>query len=180
MPQGENSQFRSPVGRLDAVGVTMRTVPTEIPDLGELGPFARCSREQLARLRSLLTPSPIAAGEVVIECGAQPREFAVIAAGAGIAAWLAAGDRAAAPTYATHAVQRGDLALTVVANGSLQPTRTVAIGSELSGTVARVLVDVNDHVAKGQVLVELDTAKLRDQVALAVKYCPAMALAVED
>lgn len=29
----------------------------------------------------------------------------------------------------------------------------------------RVLVDVNDSVKKGQVLVELDTAKLSDQVA---------------
>jgi hypothetical protein len=46
----------------------------------------------------------------------------------------------------------------------LQPTRLVNIGSELSGTVLRVLVDVNDRVKKGQVLVELDTAKLTDQV----------------
>jgi HlyD family secretion protein len=30
--------------------------------------------------------------------------------------------------------------------------------------VARVLVDVNDKVKKGQVLVELDTAKLNDQI----------------
>jgi HlyD family secretion protein len=34
----------------------------------------------------------------------------------------------------------------------------------LSGTVSRVLVDVNDKVKKGQVLVELDTAKLNDQI----------------
>jgi HlyD family secretion protein len=40
----------------------------------------------------------------------------------------------------------------------------VSIGSELSGTVLRVLVDVNDRVKKGQVMVELDTAKLNDQV----------------
>jgi HlyD family secretion protein len=40
----------------------------------------------------------------------------------------------------------------------------VNIGSELSGTVKRVHVDVNDRVKPGQVLVELDTAKLRDQV----------------
>ena len=52
----------------------------------------------------------------------------------------------------------------MLANGTLQPTRSVNIGSELSGTVKRVLVDVNDRVKKGQVLVELDTAKLSDQV----------------
>lgn len=66
--------------------------------------------------------------------------------------------------YTTEPISRGDLKLTVTANGTLQPTRSVSIGSELSGTVLRVLVDVNDHVKKGQVLVELDTAKLTDQV----------------
>ena len=60
--------------------------------------------------------------------------------------------------------RRGNLTLTVTANGTLQPTRAVNIGSELSGTVSKVLVDVNDRIRKGQVLVELDTAKLRDQV----------------
>jgi HlyD family secretion protein len=40
----------------------------------------------------------------------------------------------------------------------------VSIGSELSGTVANVHVDVNDRVKKGQILVELDTTKLKEQV----------------
>ncbi|MDR7149625.1 HlyD family secretion protein [Hydrogenophaga palleronii] len=70
----------------------------------------------------------------------------------------------AAPVYVTHALSQGNLTLTVSANGTLQPTRAVNIGSELSGTVKRVLVDVNDRVKTGQVLVELDTAKLNDQV----------------
>lgn len=81
-------------------------------------------------------------------------------------AWWQSGQRAAAaPTYVTETVARGTLNLTVSADGTLQPTRSVNVGSELSGTVARVLVDVNDRVTKGQVLVELDTAKLRDQIA---------------
>ena len=67
-----------------------------------------------------------------------------------------------APRYVTVPLSRGDIAVTVSANGTLQPTRSVNIGSELSGTVARVLVDVNDTVKKGQALVELDTAKLQD------------------
>jgi HlyD family secretion protein len=66
--------------------------------------------------------------------------------------------------YVTEALRKGNLTLTVSANGTLQPTRAVNIGSELSGTVKRVLVDVNDRVKTGQVLVELDTAKLNDQV----------------
>ncbi|MBS0441002.1 MAG: efflux RND transporter periplasmic adaptor subunit [Proteobacteria bacterium] len=82
------------------------------------------------------------------------------------ATWWQSGRRAAAaPSYVTEPVQRATLNVTVSADGTLQPTRSVNVGSELSGTVARVLVDVNDTVKKGQVLVELDTAKLRDQIA---------------
>ncbi len=89
----------------------------------------------------------------------------LILAGAGYYFWQANAARNAAPVYVTEAASRGNLTLTVAANGTLQPTRSVSIGSELSGTVKRVLVDVNDKVKKGQVLVELDTAKLSDQVA---------------
>ena len=78
--------------------------------------------------------------------------------------WSARQAALAAPSYNTQAVARGDLTLTVIANGTLQPTRSISIGSELSGTVLQVNVDVNDLVKKGQVLVVLDTAKLRDQV----------------
>ena len=83
----------------------------------------------------------------------------------GIYYWQVTAQRKAAPVFVTEPVSQGNLTLTVSANGTLQPTRSVSIGSELSGTVLRVLVDVNDRVKKGQVLVELDTAKLSDQVS---------------
>jgi HlyD family secretion protein len=91
----------------------------------------------------------------------------VLLAAAGAAAWWWSGQRqaAAAPRYTTQPVTRGALTVTVTASGTLQPTTQVAIGSELSGTVAQVLVDVNDRVKKGQVLVALDDARLRDQVS---------------
>jgi HlyD family secretion protein len=89
---------------------------------------------------------------------------ALVIAIAGLAWWQSSRDANAAPSYSTQPVTRGNLRLQVTANGTLQPTRSVNIGSELSGTVSRVLVDVNDRVKKGQVLVELDTAKLSDQV----------------
>lgn len=88
----------------------------------------------------------------------------LIAAAGGMTYWQQSQQRSAAPSYLTEAASKGDLTLTITANGTLQPTRSVNIGSELSGTVLRVLVDVNDRVKKGQVLVELDTAKLTDQV----------------
>ena len=78
--------------------------------------------------------------------------------------WLAYRAAHAAPSYTTQPVARGDLTLTVTANGTIQPTRSINIGSELSGTVLKVNVDVNDAIKKGQVLVELDPSKFRDQV----------------
>lgn len=90
---------------------------------------------------------------------------ALLALGTAGWAWQRAERRAEAPRYITEPVTLGDISLSVSANGTLQPTRSVSIGSELSGTVGDVLVDVNDRVKKGQVLVRLDTAKLTDQVA---------------
>lgn len=89
---------------------------------------------------------------------------AVVVLVAGLTYWQAQKQASATPSYVTEAVRKGNLTLSVSANGTLQPTRAVNIGSELSGTVKRVLVDVNDRIKKGQVLVELDTAKLSDQV----------------
>lgn len=89
---------------------------------------------------------------------------AVVVLAAGLTYWQTQKQASATPSYVTEAVRKGNLTLSVSANGTLQPTRAVNIGSELSGTVKRVLVDVNDRIKKGQVLVELDTAKLSDQV----------------
>lgn len=88
----------------------------------------------------------------------------LVLAAAGLWYWQARQGASAAPAYTTQAVARGNLTLNVTANGTLQPTRAIGIGSELSGTVLKVNVDVNDRITKGQVLVELDTAKLRDQI----------------
>lgn len=90
--------------------------------------------------------------------------IALVVLGGGLYAWQSRQSASTAPTYVTEELRRGNLTLTVSANGTLQPTRSVTIGSELSGTVRNVLVDVNDKVKKGQLLVELDTAKLESQV----------------
>ncbi len=102
---------------------------------------------------------------------ARPRLWIGLIALAAIAAggyyWQTQRVSGAAPVYVTEAVRKGALTLTVAANGTMVPTRVVNIGSELSGTVKDVAVDVNDRIKKGQVLVTLDTAKLTDQVARA-------------
>jgi len=68
-------------------------------------------------------------------------------------------------TYTTDSVVRGDLVVLVTATGDLQPTNTVAVGTEVSGTIDEVLVDFNDPVHKGQVLARLDTERLEAAVA---------------
>ncbi|PHY12580.1 efflux transporter periplasmic adaptor subunit [Caulobacter sp. B11] len=68
------------------------------------------------------------------------------------------------PRYATAAVERGDLRVTVSATGNLAPTNKVEVGSELSGIVSAVHVENNDRVTKGQILARLDTSRLEDTV----------------
>ncbi|MBL8267185.1 efflux RND transporter periplasmic adaptor subunit [Steroidobacter sp.] len=69
-----------------------------------------------------------------------------------------------ATTYTTQDVVTGDLTVTVTATGNLEPRNQVEIGSELSGTVIKVNVDVNAEVKAGQVLAVLDTTRLKAQV----------------
>ncbi|MGN6235063.1 efflux RND transporter periplasmic adaptor subunit [Dyella sp.] len=72
---------------------------------------------------------------------------------------------AAQPRYQTAEVTRGDLVVTVAATGNLQPTNQVDVGSELSGIMEAVRVDVNDTVKRGEVLAQLDVSRLKDQIA---------------
>jgi HlyD family secretion protein len=71
---------------------------------------------------------------------------------------------AGATRYVTADVTRGPITVTVTATGNLEPRNQVDIGSELSGTMRLVNVDVNDVVKKGQVLAVLDTTRLKAQV----------------
>lgn len=78
--------------------------------------------------------------------------------------WLLGRGTGATTTYITEEVRRGDIVVTVTATGNLQPRNQVDIGSELSGTIRQVFVDVNDEVKAGQVLAVLDTSRLKAQV----------------
>ncbi len=66
--------------------------------------------------------------------------------------------------FLTEDAARGNLVVTISASGTLQPTRSVDVGSELSGTLEAVLVEENARVERGQVVARLDTAKLEDAV----------------
>jgi HlyD family secretion protein len=66
--------------------------------------------------------------------------------------------------YLTRALDRGDIILTISANGTLTPVVLVNVGTQISGTVVRLHADFNDAVKTGQILAELDPALLRAQL----------------
>jgi HlyD family secretion protein len=64
-------------------------------------------------------------------------------------------------SFVVEPANRVDLTVIITATGSVQPTNTVEVSSELSGTVRSVLVDYNSQVKVGQELAQLDTDKLK-------------------
>lgn len=71
---------------------------------------------------------------------------------------------AKATDYATAPVERGNLTVSVSATGKLAPTNQVTVGSQLSGLVTKVVVDVNDRVTAGQPLALIDPEQIEDQI----------------
>lgn len=68
------------------------------------------------------------------------------------------------PEYITEPVIERSLDLTVTATGNLRPTNQVQVGSEVSGRIDRIFVDVNDRVSRGQVLAQINTDVIEDQI----------------
>jgi len=60
----------------------------------------------------------------------------------------------------TTAASIGDVVQAVSATGSLEAVSTVEVGSQVSGTIARLLADFNSIVRSGQLLAELDPSLL--------------------
>ncbi|MDA8077394.1 MAG: efflux RND transporter periplasmic adaptor subunit [Nitrospiraceae bacterium] len=87
----------------------------------------------------------------------------VILAAAALMIWKKAG-KTNPIQYKTEQARRGELTVIVTATGTLQPTNTISVGSELSGIMKSVEVNYNDRVKVGQVLARLDTSKLEAQV----------------
>ncbi len=65
-------------------------------------------------------------------------------------------------TYLKPALR--DLRQTVVINGTITPVLSTEIRSEVSGRIARVLVQAGDEVTAGQALVELDQSTIQVQL----------------
>ncbi len=58
--------------------------------------------------------------------------------------------------YKMDSITRGDIEALVVASGSLNPVDVVDVSTQVSGRLAKVLVDFNSKVKSGQVVAEID------------------------
>lgn len=79
----------------------------------------------------------------------------------GLGAWALASrndddDRSGGQRYRTEAVQRGPIIAAVSSTGTVTPTTTVIVGSQLSGQVVEILADFNSQVKAGQVMARLN------------------------
>jgi membrane fusion protein, macrolide-specific efflux system len=86
---------------------------------------------------------------------------AAIAAGG---AWLAWGKSAERGQPPSAVVQKGDLEDTVSATGTLQPRDYVDVGTQVSGQVKKLHVEIGDRVERGQLLAEIDSTVYQTRV----------------
>lgn len=64
-------------------------------------------------------------------------------------------------SYRTAKADRGEIVATVSATGTINPTTTVIVGSQLSGQVVEVLADYNSEVKADQVVARLNQNQIR-------------------
>ena len=66
--------------------------------------------------------------------------------------------------FETAQPEYGHIATSVTATGTIQPVDTVAVGTQVSGSIKYLYVDFNSQVKKGQLLAELDKDLFQAQV----------------
>jgi HlyD family secretion protein len=88
--------------------------------------------------------------------------FILLAAAAGY--WFLWGGNKVEYTYRTEAITRGEIEKVVRATGSVNPIQTVKVGSQVSGTIARLFVDFNSVVTAGQIIAVIDSTFLSASV----------------
>jgi HlyD family secretion protein len=76
---------------------------------------------------------------------------------AGVGVFAAFNFRSKGPVqYYTAKVETGEIKQVVEATGTINAVITVQVGSQVSGTIAKLYVDFNSHVRKGQLIAQID------------------------
>jgi HlyD family secretion protein len=68
------------------------------------------------------------------------------------------------PVFVTVTPEYGYISTSVTATGTVEPVDTVAVGTQVSGTIDKVLVDFNSVVKKGELLAQIDQSLFIAQV----------------
>ncbi|WP_156952710.1 efflux RND transporter periplasmic adaptor subunit [Maridesulfovibrio frigidus] len=76
-------------------------------------------------------------------------------------------DHSEAPIYRLEKIKRCDMENTISCTGTIAAVGTVEVGTQVSGTIKKVLVDYNDQVKEGQILAELDLDLFKAAVEIA-------------
>jgi HlyD family secretion protein len=69
--------------------------------------------------------------------------------------------------YRTQRVINSQLRIAVSATGTLNPVMVVNVGTQISGTIKEIMVDFNDEVKEGQLLLSLDDQLFRAKADMA-------------
>jgi HlyD family secretion protein len=88
----------------------------------------------------------------------------IIMGSAGFAALQFVDVKSEKTNYLYGAVDRGNIVTQVQMTGTLAAVTTVAVGTQVSGTVSELHADYNSEVKKGQVLAKLDPALFQTQL----------------
>lgn len=87
---------------------------------------------------------------------------------AALVAWAVVSQgRGAKTEYRFVEVTRGDLQSVVSSTGTLQATTTVEVGTQVSGKIAEIYADFNDHVKRDQLIARIDPLLLQQAVSSA-------------
>ena len=86
---------------------------------------------------------------------------------AGIIAMVSKKSQNEVITFQTCQVEPGEISTTITATGTIEPVKTVDVGTQVSGIVKRMYVDFNSVVKRGQVIAELDRTNLMSDLSTA-------------
>ncbi len=75
--------------------------------------------------------------------------------------WLRSRGQSEEPKYRTAAVERGAIETVVSATGTVRPVVQVLVGSQVSGTVNKLMTDYNARVKAGDVLCQIEPSAFR-------------------
>ena len=69
-----------------------------------------------------------------------------------------------AMTFRTAKVEKTRISNTITATGTVEPVKTVDVGTQVSGIISNIYVDYNSEVKEGQLIAELDKSVLKQEL----------------